>query len=166
MLKEHAPTFLDRGPLFPGTSCFPLSPDTNARAKKSGFPVTHQDQLNVIFSVLGTPTEEDLAFVSDDKALEYLRSFPTKQKADFKTMFPCASPDAIDFLEKTLKFNPSERITIDECLKHPLLTEVRQQEKEKTVIDQITFSFEDEEIDTEERLRELFNEQIKLLVVK
>jgi hypothetical protein len=51
-------------------------------------------------------------------------------------------------------------------LKHPLLTEVRQQEKEKTVIDQITFSFEDEEIDTEERLRELFNEQIKLLVVK
>ena len=44
MLKEHAATFLDRAPLFPGTSCFPLSPDTNARAKKSGFPVTSQDQ--------------------------------------------------------------------------------------------------------------------------
>jgi len=68
MLKEHAPTFLDRGPLFPGTSCFPLSPDTNARAKKSGFPVTHQDQLNVIFTVIGTPKDNDLEFVSDDKA--------------------------------------------------------------------------------------------------
>lgn len=166
MLKEHAPTFLDRGPLFPGTSCFPLSPDTNARAKKSGFPVTHQDQLNVIFSVLGTPTEEDLSFVSDDKALEYLRSFPTKSRTDFKTMFPCASPEAIDFLEKTLRFNPAQRIGIDECLKHPLLNEVRQQEKEKTVSEQITFAFEDEEIDTEDRLRELFNEQIKLLVIK
>jgi len=27
MIKENAPTFLDRSPLFPGTSCFPLSPD-------------------------------------------------------------------------------------------------------------------------------------------
>jgi len=115
MLKEHAPTFLDRGPLFPGTSCFPLSPDTNARAKKSGFPVTHQDQLNIIFSVLGTPTEEDLAFVSDDKALEYLRSFPAKPKTDFKSLYPVASPESIDFLEKTLRFNPNKRITIEEC---------------------------------------------------
>lgn len=28
MLKENAPTFMDRKPLFPGQSCFPLSPDT------------------------------------------------------------------------------------------------------------------------------------------
>lgn len=26
MLKENAPTFMDRNPLFPGMSCFPLSP--------------------------------------------------------------------------------------------------------------------------------------------
>lgn len=76
MIKEHAATYFDRGPLFPGTSCFPLSPDSNARAKKSGFPVTLQDQLNMIFEVLGTPTEKDLSFVTDDKALEYLKSFP------------------------------------------------------------------------------------------
>jgi len=154
MMKEHAPTFLDRGPLFPGTSCFPLSPDTNARAKKSGFPVTHQDQLNVIFSVLGTPTEEDLAFVSDDKALEYLKSFPNKPKTDFKTMFPMASAESIDFLEKTLRFNPKKRITIEECMKHPMLSDIKQPEKEKTLPAKITFDFEDEEIDTEDRLRE------------
>jgi mitogen-activated protein kinase 1/3 len=27
MMKENAPTFMDRKPLFPGSSCFPLSPD-------------------------------------------------------------------------------------------------------------------------------------------
>lgn len=166
MLKEHAPTFLDRGPLFPGTSCFPLSPDSNARAKKSGFPVTHQDQLNIIFSILGTPSDEDLEFVSDDKALEYLRSFPNKPKTDFKLMFPVASPESIDFLEKTLRFNPHKRITIEECLKHPMMAEVKQPEKEKVLGSKITFDFEDEDIDNEERLRELFNEQIKLLVLK
>jgi mitogen-activated protein kinase 1/3 len=28
MMKENAPTFMDRKPLFPGSSCFPLSPDS------------------------------------------------------------------------------------------------------------------------------------------
>jgi len=74
----------------------------------------------MIFSILGTPTEVDLEFVSDDKALEYLRSFPNKVKSDYKTMFPAAPPEAIDFLEKTMRFNPEKRLTIDECLNHPL----------------------------------------------
>jgi len=76
MLKENAPTFLDRSPLFPGSSCFPLSPDrSNNTVKKGGFPHSHSDQLNVIFSVLGTPSEEDMDFVTDSKAIEYLKSF-------------------------------------------------------------------------------------------
>lgn len=58
MMKENAPTFLDRSPLFPGTSCFPLSPERSAIAKKGGFPYSNTDQLTVIFSVLGTPTEK------------------------------------------------------------------------------------------------------------
>lgn len=29
-------------------------------------------------------------------------------------------PDIEDFLEKSLKFNPNERLTIGEALKHPL----------------------------------------------
>jgi len=161
MIKEHAPTYFDRGPLFPGSSCFPLSPDSNARVKKSGFPVTTQDQLNMIFKVLGTPTEEDIAFVTDDKAIEYLRSFPDHKKQSFKDLFPAAPKEGIDFLEKTLRLNPHTRISISECLEHPLFAEVRDKEKEKFNIKPITFSFEDEEIDTEERLRELFIEEIK-----
>ncbi len=31
MMKESAATYLDRKPLFPGKSCFPLSPDRHAR---------------------------------------------------------------------------------------------------------------------------------------
>lgn len=43
MLKENAATFLDRQPLFPGTSCFPLSPERSAIAKKGGFPYSNTD---------------------------------------------------------------------------------------------------------------------------
>ena len=31
MIKENCPTYLDRTPLFPGTCCFPLSPDRHAK---------------------------------------------------------------------------------------------------------------------------------------
>jgi len=43
MIKENSPTFLDRSPLFPGGSCFPLSPDRNNTVKQGGFPHSHSD---------------------------------------------------------------------------------------------------------------------------
>jgi mitogen-activated protein kinase 1/3 len=82
MMKESAPTYLDRKPLFPGKSCFPLSPDSHAKENKSGFPFAKNDQLAIIFEVIGTPEEDDRSFVTDQKALEYLNAFPKKSKVD------------------------------------------------------------------------------------
>ena len=80
MLEEHAESPLDRSPLFPGTSCFPLSPDSNAKIIKCGFPVSVMDQLIVIIKKLGFPTKKDLDFITDDKAREYINSLPKKKK--------------------------------------------------------------------------------------
>jgi mitogen-activated protein kinase 1/3 len=50
MIKEHCPNFLERKPIFPGKSCFPLSPDKSSRTKtKNGYPSSSTDQLYVIF---------------------------------------------------------------------------------------------------------------------
>ena len=38
MMKINAPTFVDRKPLFPGKSCFPLSPGKNTCDLRKGFP--------------------------------------------------------------------------------------------------------------------------------
>jgi mitogen-activated protein kinase 1/3 len=65
MIKENAPTFLDRKPLFPGKSCFPLSPASDVTEKRKGFPASSNDQLSIIFDVIGTPTEQDKTFVTD-----------------------------------------------------------------------------------------------------
>lgn len=43
MLPEIGNNPSDRHPLFPGTSCFPLSPVSNAKIRKSGFPVSKMD---------------------------------------------------------------------------------------------------------------------------
>lgn len=79
MIKENAATFLHRKPLFPGRSCFPLSP--GADNPLSGMSESKKtDQLGVIFDVIGTPeSKADLQFVSDAKAMEYLRSFEKKE---------------------------------------------------------------------------------------
>jgi len=79
----------------------------------------------VILDVIGTPDEENLSFISDEKALEYLASFEKKDKADFSKRFPAANPLALDFLTITLAFNPFLRPTVDELLDHPYLIKVK-----------------------------------------
>ncbi|CAD8144384.1 unnamed protein product [Paramecium pentaurelia] len=160
MMKENAPTFLDRAPLFPGTSCFPLSPERSAIAKKGGFPYSNTDQLTVIFSVLGTPGEKDMDFVTDKKAIEYLKSFPKKPKVAFVEIFPGAPPEALDFLDKCLQFSPKIRITLDQAIEHPMLQKVRDKKKETVAPGPIYLDFEQEGDLQIPRLRELFLREI------
>ena len=102
MMKESAPTYLDRKPLFPGKSCFPLSPDRTARIQANGFPVAKDDQLAVIFEILGTPDENDIAFATDQKAINYLKSFTPIGRCDLGKKYPGASKESIDLLNKML----------------------------------------------------------------
>lgn len=163
MMFENSPTFLDRYPLFPGKSCYPLSPDTNSNKIRHGFPSQKNDQLSIIFSVIGTPTEEDKSFVTDEQALEYLDSFKFIQKRNLNKKYPGAGKDAIDLLDKMLLFNPYFRITVDEALEHPFFAKNKEF---GFMVDlpetKVEVSFEkDEDLDLE-KLRELFIQEIQL----
>ena len=162
MLKENAATFMDRTPLFPGSSCFPLSPDRANVVKKSGFPHSHTDQMYVIFSILGTPNEDDINFVTDAKAIEYLKSFSPKKKVDFKEIYPGSSAEALDFINKTVVFNPMKRMSIEECLSHPYLSKVRDPKREIVAGGSIKMDFEKEGELSAKRLRELFVDEIRI----
>jgi len=99
-----------RQPLFPGKSCFPLSADR---------PTSYADQvdqLNVIFDVIGTPTEEDVASIGN--VGDYLKKLLTKKSKDLSTLYKAAGKDAIDLLSKMLQFNPSKRCTVEDAIKH------------------------------------------------
>ena len=43
MMKTNAATFIDRKPLFPGKSCFPLSPAKETTEQRNGFPFAASD---------------------------------------------------------------------------------------------------------------------------
>ncbi len=77
----------------------------------------------VIFDILGTP--DDLSFITDEKAQNYVKSFGKIDKIPFKKLYDYLPPEIQSFLEKSLQFNPAKRLTIGEAIKHPLFDEVR-----------------------------------------
>lgn len=138
----------DRTPLFPGTSCHPLSP-SNRRADG--------DQLKVISEVLGGLSTADCEFVVDCEKAQALKQLASAKGPDFQRMFPAAGKNALDLLRQLLAFNPSKRLTVDECLAHPYFDEVKDKRKEVVASKSLHLDFEEKELD-EDKLRALFME--------
>lgn len=81
--------------------------------------------------MIGTPSEEDKSFVTDQKAVEYLNAFPKSERVNLSTVYPGAGEEAIDLLHKILVFNPYFRLSVEECLDHPFFKKCRKLEKEQ-----------------------------------
>lgn len=64
--------------------------------------MTKNDQLYKIFSLLGTPNDDDMSFVTDEKAIEYLSSYKKKERTNFNDKFKGISKEGVDLLDKLL----------------------------------------------------------------
>mmetsp|Transcript_78641 Transcript_78641/g.108899 ORF Transcript_78641/g.108899 Transcript_78641/m.108899 type:complete len:182 (-) Transcript_78641:255-800(-) len=125
LLKECNTDYTDRMPMFPGRTCFPLSPDDKARKNKEGFPVNKVwDQLNCILRVIGNPNEAELSFITDEKAKNYIKSFEKMPREDLSKRYPGVPEECIDLLQSLLNFNPFFRPTVDEALNHPFFDDM------------------------------------------
>lgn len=101
---------LGRKPLFPGED--------------------YLHQLRLISEIVGTPGEGDLHFVTSEKALKFMRGLAIKPKADLAKMYPKASKEALDLLDRLLKFDPNKRITVVDALAHPYLASLHHPDDE------------------------------------
>lgn len=168
--------YADRGPLFPGATCFPLSPNREHKHDYKYHTRGKQDQMNMIFNLLGTPAEDELvSFNFSTDGRRYIRCFDKRQGEGIKAKFMYAGNDTCDMLEGMLQFNPRKRVTVDEALEHRLFYEdtlrgtpmIRDRQRETVAPGPIRLDFEKElrtESDlSEAKLRHYFCEEIGAL---
>jgi len=119
------------------------------------------DQLRVIFKLIGTPSEEDLQSVNSSDAANFIRRLKHRERKEFSTVFPDASAEAIDLLEKIFVFDPARRITVDEALRHPFFAKYYDEAFVNDSVlnkDLMDLSFEDRPISKENLQESMFEE--------
>jgi mitogen-activated protein kinase 1/3 len=150
------------GPLFPGTSCYPMSPMIIQQQDKTFVDVT--DQFLCIMRVLGSPQQQDLDFIVNKNALGYVLNLGYFPKQDFLELYPGCSAEIIKLLLSFLTYDPRRRITIYEAVKDKFFDGTRETFKFFTGLDysmykpnQICLEYEkDGVIHDHSELKELF----------
>lgn len=92
-------------------------PIFEGRESKEAF---QRDQLETIFKILGTPSEEDWPEMKDlefYKLMTHIPHYPPNLEQH--TELPSDSLE-LDLLKRMLCYDPTKRITAAEALKHPL----------------------------------------------
>jgi len=117
-------------------------------------------QLELINSILGSPTEDDLSDLQNPKARSYIFSLPQHDSTCFEEMFNEVDPLEVDFISRMLKWDPRKRINVVESLEHPYLAEYHDPIDEPVAIPIDDFEFERPDIEIDE-LKMLLWEEIR-----
>jgi len=130
------------------------------------------DQLELILSVLGTKFEDS----NKEGGINYRQltnKYGKVEKVPWKEVLPKAQEDALNLLEKMLKFEPEKRITAEQALKHKYFNDIeleeedletdkdKKKEKKDEPVCKFDFEYEDQELNTEQ-VRELILHEIML----
>ena len=129
-------------------------------ARRQLFPgKNYINQLQLILSVVGTPSEEYIKAVGSDRVKTYLQSLPPKNSVELTVLFPEASPAALDLLETMLQLDPKKRISAEDALAHKYLARYHDPKDEPVCSPPFDFDFE-KNLTTKEELREAIINEI------
>jgi len=156
MDEGNCPALLMRKALFPGSSSYPLSP----RSSEDDVELQNTDQLEVIFKVIGTPTEEEIDGFTKHEVKKRLEKFGKNPGQDFRLLFPVSPDDHVDLLKKLIMFDRRKRFTVEQALAHEALQHWRKPQQEQ-VCEPEVFEFENHDLSTDE-LRDLLVEEVLL----
>ena len=116
-------------------------------SKKFMFPgENYIAQIKLIIDVLGTQDVKDLDFISNSSAKNFVMQFQNIPKKNFSDILKCENPLAVDLVEKMLVFNPDKRYSIEDCLNHPYLKNMREGIEDPVFTGKINLDFDDKNI--------------------
>lgn len=103
-------------------SLFPLFPGTN-----------ELDQIQKIHNILGTPPAELLAKMK--KRSQHMDfNFPPKEGTGIAKLIPHVNPECTDLVTKLLAYNPDDRLSARQALRHPYFRDLREAEKRQKAL--------------------------------
>ena len=147
----------------PASSSSHLAPRVNllrSLAVQALFPGRdYLQQLRLIVDTLGAPSASDLSMIGNPQAVEYIKALPHREAVPFARLYPNASREALDLLEKMLVFDPRRRITAAQALQHEYLAALHNVNDEPDA-EAFSFPFEKKDV-TENELRGLIWEQLR-----
>jgi len=120
-----------------------------------------QHQLDLIIDVLGAPDTEELNMIPNEKVRKFIKSCPTA--ANHPVMaFAAENQIAQDLLMKTLCWNSTKRLSVEEALEHMYLEKLHCPEDEpiRVPIDTTDFEFERRKINSRVLREEIFKETL------
>eukprot|EP00177_Eucheuma_denticulatum_P001162 GFKZ01002093.1.p1 GENE.GFKZ01002093.1~~GFKZ01002093.1.p1 ORF type:complete len:369 (-),score=31.50 GFKZ01002093.1:947-2053(-) len=119
-------------------------------------------QLQLITSILGSPSEEALFKVQSAQLRRHFHELPKRRRRPLTHIFPHAEPEACSLLEWMLEFDPAERPTAFQALSHPYFKDFHVgMAPTGRPVPQQEFHFEHTN-PTQSAMRELFLEEIFL----
>lgn len=111
---------------------------------KPMFPgVSTLNQIERVLKVTGMPSQEDIDSMMSPHCSKIFATIPPTKKVSLDSLFPAAPEDAIDLMKKLLKFNPSDRLTVEEALDHPYVSQFHVIENEPVCKKKITIPIDD-----------------------
>jgi len=113
------------------------------------FPGKHYlDQICKIQEVLGTPSKDDLSFITNPKAQLYVNSLPLRPTVAWADKYPNANERLLDILNKLLAFDPTKRLTVEQALSQPYLEEYFDPQDEPVAEKPFQYEFEIDDLPT------------------
>nr|XP_005294206.1 mitogen-activated protein kinase 7 isoform X1 [Chrysemys picta bellii]XP_008160965.1 mitogen-activated protein kinase 7 isoform X1 [Chrysemys picta bellii] len=110
-------------------------------------------QLQLIMTVLGTPSAKVIHAIGADRVRAYIQSLPSRQPVPWESLYQQADRSALALLAKMLRFDPRERIAVAEALKHPFVAKYHDPDDEPDCVPAFDFDF-DKQVLTKERIKE------------
>jgi len=132
-------------------------------AGKPMFPGTStMNQLDRIIEVTGPPSKEDIDSMNSEFAATMLENLPDSEPRELSDLFSNADDDTLDLLRKLLMFSPDKRITAEEALEHPYLSQFHVPEEEPSFDGVVQVPLDDnEKMSVAAYREELYNSVIK-----
>ncbi|OMO60605.1 hypothetical protein CCACVL1_24014 [Corchorus capsularis] len=119
------------------------------------------EQLDLVTDLLGTPSDETIARIRNEKARNYLNSMRKKKPIPFSKKFPNVDPLALNLLQRLIAFDPNDRPSAEEALADPYFHGLANVDIEPSMkpVSKLEFEFERRKL-TEDDVRELIYREI------